>query len=354
MHAVILAGGEGKRLWPISKADRPKFFLKFEDKISLLQKTFLRANSLKTVKNIITITGENYINQIKLDYSELYSSQKPCRNEFLVEPSPKDTAAAILASAMFVEKKYGPDETILILPTDHLIANQVGFAEAVVKGRKAASRGKIVTFGITPTYGEVNYGYIETQNNKFKRFVEKPTKNLAEEYFLSGKFLWNSGILCSVVKVLLTEMKYYCPDLFKKVEQAFSSFVNHNSANKEETFLDKHFWESIENISVDYALMEKSKKIAVIPCDIDWNDIGNWNSIGKLKATDMNGNNINGNALTYNVSNCYIESRGKMIAAVGVKNLAIIETENGLLIVDRQNVADVKEIFSMIKEKARL
>ncbi|RTK92043.1 MAG: mannose-1-phosphate guanylyltransferase/mannose-6-phosphate isomerase [Rickettsiales bacterium] len=351
MHAVILAGGKGARLWPVSTEKTPKFLIKLQNGKNLLQKTFQRISKIDSIKNIVTVTNNNYFLQIKEHYSAI---NKHINSEYIIEPSGKDTAAAILSSVMYIGKHYGLDEMVLVVPTDHIIHKHKAFNDAVSRATILAKSGKIITFGINPTYAEENYGYIEYKQNKVLSFKEKPTKEIAKKYLKSGNYLWNSGMLCFSVRTFLDEMKKYCPNIFQIVQGALDSSEYMGKINYREVHLNEIIWQEAQTISIDYALLEKTKKIAVIPCDIEWSDMGNWNSISKSAPTDINGNNIKGNAIAYNVSNCYIESHGKFIAAVGVKNLAIIETENGLLIVDKRNAADVKKISSMINKKAML
>ena len=351
MHAVILAGGKGARLWPVSTEKTPKFLIKQQNGKSLVQTTFERMNRISFIKNIVTVTNNNYFVQIKEHYSEI---NKAINYEYIIEPSGKDTAAAILSSVIHIGKHYGLDEIVLVVPTDHIIHKQKTFNDAVSRAKILAKSGKIIAFGITPTYVEENYGYIKHKKNKVLSFKEKPTKETAKKYFKSGNYLWNSGMLCFTARTFLEEMQKYCPNIFQIVQRALDASEHTNTINYREVYLNKIIWQEASTISIDYALLEKTKKIAVIPCDIEWSDMGNWNSISKSAPTDLNGNNIKGNAITYNVLNCYIESNSKIIAAVGVKNLAIIETENGLLIVDKRNAADVKKISSMINKKAAL
>ncbi len=351
MHVIILAGGKGMRLWPASTEEKPKFFIKLNSQKSLLQNTFERVTKIGLVTNIITVTNKNYLHQIKSQYSEIKTN---IDLSYIIEPSGKDTTAVILSSVLYIHKHYGPNQMVLIVPTDHIIENPNIFQNALKKAKILAESEKIVTFGITPTHAEENYGYIEYSKNKVINFKEKPTREIAKKYLELGNFLWNSGILCSLADTLIEEMKINCPEIFNIIEKTLhlSKYIDHK--NIQEVYLDKNIWHDVPSISIDYALLEKTKKIAVVPCEINWRDIGNWNSISKLTSTDINGNNIQGNAMAFKASDCYIQSNGRMIAVIGVKNLAIIETENGLLIVNKKNVADVREVFSMMKEKETL
>ncbi|GAB4169068.1 MAG: hypothetical protein Tsb006_7310 [Rickettsiaceae bacterium] len=388
MHAVILAGGVGSRLWPVSTQKQPKPFIRLEDNMSLLQKSFMRASAIKEIINIVTVTNVDFVSKVIDHYNELvlddsaelcgrskersldgscmsdkqqrhtqakstdYSSLKRASDlELIVEPFARDTAAAITAAAIHIEELYGPDEVILVLPSDHIISDQDAFSKAVAKAGKIAKNGKVVTFGIKPSHAEVGYGYIKFRGSKVTKFIEKPTLESAKKLLEAKDVLWNSGILCFTARTFINEMEKHCREDLGKVTQSMHSSVQVKQAGYRKILLNPAFWQSIKPISIDYALMEKSDQVSVVPCSIDWHDVGNWDSMSKLGLKDINGNNVKGNALIHNVSDCYIESSGSIIAAVGVKNLAIIETKNGFLVVDKKNAASVKEIFSLLKEK---
>ena len=356
MHAVILAGGAGSRLWPVSTRQKPKPFIKVNNE-SFIQKAFIRAIEIESVRNIITVTTSDCVSAVKEQYDEVNTiTSNSIRKELIIEPSGRDTAAAIAAAVVHVLHNYGPDEVILILPSDHIILDSVAFSNAVLQAQSLAKQGKIVTFGIKPFYPETSYGYIEYINNEAIRFIEKPSFALAIGYLKSEKFLWNSGILCCTAKTIIKELETHCFDMLSRVIQAIhTSISSTNSGYYRELLLSSLIWETIAEISIDYALLEKSSQIAVVACDIGWSDIGNWESMSMLKPKDKDGNRVKGNVKLYDSINCYVESgSNKTIAVVGVKNLAIIESENGFLVINKKKVSSAKEIFADLQEKSKL
>ena len=354
MHAVILAGGQGSRLWPISNKQTPKQFVNIGDE-NLLQKAFKRASNIDSVQNIITITNSDYLAEVKKSYShipKIKGNKYSC--EIIIEPSPKDTAAAITAAAVHISLNYGPNQPIIILPSDHIITDSSAFIESVQKAKKMALQNKIVTLGIKPTHPETNYGYIEYNENEVVSFKEKPSLTAAIEYIASGKFLWNSGILCFTVGVLINEMKKYCPSLLSIIKQSINRSFTYGLDDKE-IFLNEYLWDNLPKISIDYALLEKTNQIAVLPCSIGWNDVGNWQAMSKMGVKDEKGNSIKGNVTLHDSNNCYVENKSqKTIALIGVQNLTVIETKEGFLIMDKNNAVVPKEIFATLQEKSIL
>ena len=357
MHAVILAGGTGSRLWPVSTKQKPKPFIKVNNE-SFIQKAFIRAIDVKSVHNIITVTTLDCVPEVKNQYSEITNViDNSIKKELIIEPCGMDTAAAIAAAAVHIFSDYGPDEMMLILPSDHIILDSVAFSKAVLKAQNLAKNGKIVTFGIKPSYPEVGYGYIEYTNNEVVRFIEKPSFGLALDYLKSEKFLWNSGILCCSAKTIIKELEEtHCFDILSTVTKAiYASKSSTNLDYYRELFLNSLIWETIPEISIDYALLEKSKQIAVVACDIGWSDVGNWESMSRLKPKDKNGNRVKGNVKLYDSIDCYVESdSNKTIAVVGVKDLAIIESEHGFLVIDKKKASSAIEIFANLQEKSQL
>ncbi|MDP5020939.1 MAG: mannose-1-phosphate guanylyltransferase, partial [Rickettsiaceae bacterium] len=221
MQAVVLSGGVGSRLWPISSKICPKPFLVLEDGQSLLQKAYLRAVNLDLVTDIITVANQDLFSRIQDEYSRVERLvTHPITSRFILEPFGRNTASAISAAALQIEEYYGPDEVMLVLPADHLILDQGRFGDAVHRAQKLALDGELVTFGIKPNSPETGYGYIEYHGNKVERFVEKPSLELAQEYLQKGNFLWNSGIFCFTAGSILREMARYCPVILDNVRCA--------------------------------------------------------------------------------------------------------------------------------------
>jgi mannose-1-phosphate guanylyltransferase / mannose-6-phosphate isomerase len=344
---TILCGGAGSRLWPVSRELHPKPFIRLADGQSLLQKAFLRGAALPDVAELLTVTNRELLFKTKDEFLEVNKSGLTA--SFILEPVGRNTAAAIAAAALYVAKNHGKDAIMLVLAADHLIADQSAFADVVAKAVVLALAGKIVTFGITPHAPETGYGYIEADGNTVLRFVEKPSPDKAEEYLKSGRFLWNSGMFCFSAEVMLREMEVHCPDILS----ATTACVAQSRALEGQGFaqleLDQALFSKVPSISVDYAVMERSASIAVVPCSIGWSDIGSWGSLSDLSEPDGDGNRIDGEVLLHEVKNCYIQSRDRIVGAVGVNNLVIVDTPDALLIADKFRSQDVGRLYAELK-----
>ena len=342
---VIISGGAGSRLWPVSREFHPKPFMQV-DEHSLIQKTFLRAAKLHEVGDIITVTSQDTLFLTRDAYLGLKSKKK---QHFILEPIGRNTAPAIAASALCAQKLFGDDAVLLIMAADHLIQKCDLFQEAVQQAIELAKAGRIVTFGIQPSTPETGYGYIESNGTDVIRFIEKPDYQHAVEYVEAG-FLWNAGIFCFTVGTILDELNKYAAEVIEHVQKALDlSVVN----DEYEYILDLEEFVQAPDISIDYAIMEKSAKVSVVSCDIGWSDIGSWDSLSELTASDENGNQLDNNtdAILVNSRNNYIKSNGnRMIAAVGVDDLIIVDTPDALLIASRASAQDVKKVVTQLKK----
>ena len=343
---TILSGGLGSRLWPISRQLHPKPFIKLKDGQSLLQKTFSRAVSLPCVREILTVTHRELFFQSRDSYRKLNHN---IYTSFLLEPFGRNTAPAIVAASLLMAKKYGRDITLLTLPADHIIKDQKAFKEAVKKATTLAQEEKLVTFGILPSSPQTGYGYMEVDGHTVLRFVEKPTEKTAKEYKDSGRFLWNSGLFCFRADTLLKEMKNHCPEIVFTVKKCLESSTICN--NPELIELDPSSFQNVKDISIDYAVMEKSNQVAVVPCDMGWSDIGSWLEMGQLVPPDENNNHIQGDILLEDVNNCMIQSDHRLIAGLGIHHLIVIDSPDALLIVHKDRAQDVKKIFQQLKKQ---
>ena len=272
---------------------------------------------------------------------------------YLLEPFGRNTAPAIAAAALHVANRHGPDATLLILPADHLISDQAGFAAAVAQARQLATEGWLVTFGIQPTAPETGFGYIEAGaalNGGYQvaRFVEKPTRDKAAEYLAAGNFTWNSGMFCFTAGALIDALRTHAPDLLAAVEATLAA----TDFTKAPPVLASEQFKQVPDISIDYAVMEKAAQVAgvaVVPAAFDWSDIGSWNALAELTAADGSGNRINGEAVLVDAINCYVQGGDRIVAAVGVDNLLIIDTADALLVADRSRAQDVKAVVQQLK-----
>ncbi|QAU35529.1 mannose-1-phosphate guanylyltransferase/mannose-6-phosphate isomerase [Janthinobacterium sp. 17J80-10] len=344
---TILCGGAGSRLWPVSRESHPKPFIRLADGQSLLQKAFLRGAMLPNVREILTVANRELLFKTQDDFREVNDGK--LATSFILEPFGRNTAAAIAAAALHVAQAHGEDAVMLVLAADHLIADQEAFSLAVSEAVALARQGKLVTFGIQPDAPETGYGYIEANGNQVLRFVEKPSLAKAEEYLASGSFFWNSGIFCFEAGVMLQALEQHCPDILGATATCMTASRAAQGKDFSQIELDPDSFALVPDNSIDYAVMEKSSQVAVVPCDIGWSDIGSWSALGNLTNSDEQGNRINGEALLHDVSNCYIRSGKRLIGAVGLDNLIIVDTPDALLVADRSRVQDVKHLYAALK-----
>ncbi len=348
---TILCGGAGSRLWPVSRELHPKPFIRLADGQSLLQKAWLRGAVLPHVVETLTVTNRELFFKTEDEYREVAAipSNHDLSNSFILEPFGRNTAPAIAAAALQVAATHGEETCLLVLAADHLIADQAAFAQAVAAAMELAAQGKLVTFGIQPDMPETGYGYIEADGNDVKRFVEKPNLETAREYVASGRYLWNSGMFCFQAGSMLREMKQHCPAILEAVRSCIeqSRYAEGNGFSQLE--LDAPLFKQVPDDSIDYAVMEKSANVAVVPCSIGWSDIGSWAALGDLTEPDAQGNRIEGEVILHDVNNCYIQSNHRLVGAVGIKDLLVIDTPDAVLIADRSSAQDVKHIFARLK-----
>ncbi|PPK45314.1 mannose-1-phosphate guanylyltransferase [Trinickia symbiotica] len=347
MIPIILCGGVGSRLWPVSRELHPKPFIRLSDGRSLLQKAFLRAASLPDVKEILTVTNRELFFKAEDEFREINTDR--IGTSFICEPFGRNTAAAIAAAVSRVAETSGADTLMLVLAADHLVADELAFAKAVDEAAKLADGGKIVTFGIRPETPETGYGYIEADGNTVLRFIEKPPLEKAREYVASEGFYWNSGMFCFTVAAMLREMKQHCPDILDAVSSCMRESRISNGEGWTQVQLDPKTFGAVREDSIDYAVMEKSGNVSVVPCSIGWSDIGSWTAVSELSKPDSHGNRIEGEALLHDVDNCYLMSRDRIIGAVGVENLIVIDTPDALLVAKRERAQEVRHIYAQLK-----
>lgn len=346
---TILCGGSGSRLWPVSRELHPKPFIRLGDGQSLLQKAFLRGAQLPGVAEILTVTNRDLFFKTEDEFREV--NRIGLRTSYLLEPFGRNTAAAIAAAALSVAKKHGEEALLLVLAADHLIADQAAFAVAVAQATELASGGKLVTFGIQPDAPETGYGYIEAEGQQVLRFVEKPSRAKAQEYLESGHFLWNSGMFCFTAGNILGAMAQHCPDVLAATKACLEQSRQAEGKNFSQVELDASTFNCVPDISIDYAVMEKSAQVAVVPCAIGWSDIGSWNALGDLMAPDANGNRVRGDAMLHSTRNCTVQSDDRLVGAVGIEDLIIIDTPDALLVANKSCVQEVRHIYAELKAR---
>lgn len=346
---VILCGGAGSRLWPVSREHHPKPFIRLADGQSLLQKAFLRGAHLPGVDEVLTVTNRELFFKTEDEFREV--NKDKIATSFILEPFGRNTSAAIAAAALHIAKTHGPETVMLVLAADHLIADQAAFAAAVEVAMTLAQTGSLVTFGIRPEAAETGYGYIETDGNKVVRFVEKPSLEKAQEYLAIGNFLWNSGMFCFQAGAMLKAMEKHCPDILVATKTCLDKSRTATGKAFAEITLDPETFALIPDDSIDYSVMERSDEIVVVPCNIGWSDIGSWSALGDLSPPDAGGNRVEGEALLHDVTNCYVQSNKRLVGAVGVNNLIIVDTPDALLVADKSRAQDVKHLYAALKLK---
>lgn len=346
---IILCGGVGSRLWPVSRELHPKPFIRLSDGQSLFQKAYIRGATLPHIKDILVVTNKGFLFKIIEEVSEI--KQQDISTTYITEPFGRNTTAAIASAMLQIIKSHGEDALMLVLAADHLISDQDAFQSAVSEATQLAQLNKLVTFGISPTEPKTEYGYIETDVNQVLRFVEKPALEVAEQYLASGRFLWNSGMFLFSAGNMLKAMQTHCPDILDAVTYCFNHSQTLTHQHGVELELEERSFALVPDNSIDYAIMEKSENIAVVPCQIGWSDLGSWTSIDELTQPDLTGNRIEGEALLHDVKNCHIKSQHRLVGAVGVEDLLIIDTSDALLVANKSRAQDVKHIYAQLKER---
>jgi len=343
MYGLILAGGSGSRLWPLSRELYPKQLLNIQNTESLLQATFLRLKEYINPNEIISMTGVKHLSNVRYQLSAV--TENPV---VLSEPIAKNTAPAIILGAKFITETSKSDPVILVVPSDHMIKDTKSFIETVKEGEKIAEQGYIVTFGIKPSYPETGYGYINTtdvkisEGYKVNKFVEKPDAKTAEKYISEGNYYWNSGIFMFKASVLLEEASKCAPEIYNNLK----NFDFTKSSEIPFTEFDK-----MPSISIDYAVMEKSDKIALVQLKSDWNDLGSWKSIYDVSKKDENGNVKIGHVIDEGSKNSFVYSSSKLVATVGLEDIVLVETEDAILACRADKTQDVKKIFDTLKKQ---
>jgi mannose-1-phosphate guanylyltransferase/mannose-6-phosphate isomerase len=345
---IILSGGSGTRLWPVSRENFPKPFIKTNDNFNLLQKTLNRVLSLDDVEEITTVTNKDYLFLTKSSY-EYLSKTKTVFHNYILEPLGKNTCPAITAAAIEVLAKHGENAIMLVLPSDHVITNQLEFEGSVRSACSYAIKNKLVIFGVKPTSVQVGYGYIEAEGEDVIRFIEKPNYSKAQEFILSDNFFWNSGMFCFKASVFLEELCKFNFGIYKGISNAIDNGFRKNMNT--ELFLDKKFFDLIENISIDCAVLEKSDKIKMIKTNMGWSDVGTWDSFMDQVNPSLEGNRAIGTTdiLFEKSSNCSVYSEKRFVGLLGVEDIIVIETADAVLIVNKKNSNDIKLFVNKLK-----
>lgn len=345
---IILSGGAGLRLWPVSRPIHPKPFIEIGGK-ALLEQALRRASLV--ADEVLIVTSENNYSQTENLLENMPNAPK---TSYLLEPFARNTAPAIALAVRHIKEVYGAAAVCLVLAADHLISDDDAFKQAVDEACKEAKEGNLVVFGIRPTSPETGYGYLEVASvgnapQPLIRFIEKPNQTQAQNYLAEGRYYWNSGLFCFTAEVMAQNLETHAIDVWSASEGVFSSVRVVETIHH----YDKSAFLELPDISIDYAVMEKANKISMIPASFGWSDVGSWDAFASAHQCDDQGNSITGNSRVYfsATKNTYIEStsnESKVIAAVGLENLVIIDTSDALLIADRGNSDSIKTVVNSI------
>ncbi|EIM9278252.1 mannose-1-phosphate guanylyltransferase/mannose-6-phosphate isomerase [Escherichia coli] len=346
---IIMAGGSGTRLWPLSRSLYPKQFLSLINENSLLQETLKRLDGLNCFPPVIVSNNEH-----RFIVAEQLRQFGVDDFQIILEPVGRNTAPAVALAALKSLELHG-DHHMLVLAADHAIQDIEAFHAAVLAAEQESVDNKLVTFGIVPTKPETGYGYIkkgeQVKNSVFKvnSFVEKPDLETAKNYLEQKCYLWNSGMFMFKASVYLDELKKFRPDILAACKESLSSA----STDLDFIRLNSDVFAECPDESIDYAVMEKTQDCVVIPLDADWSDIGSWTSLWEISEKDEHENVSHGDVINYNSRNNYIYSEGSLISTVGVNNLIIVQTKDALLVAQQDNVQDIKKIVEILKKQKR-
>lgn len=351
MVPVILSGGSGTRLWPVSRRAHPKPFMRLLDGESMAEKTLRRAMKVSGNIPALTVTSRDFYFYTRDLYENLYG--KDIEFPFLLEPIGRNTAPAIAMAALQVVADYGQDALMLVMPADHLIRDEDTFQAAVDEARALALRGYLVTFGIHPTHPETGYGYIRkgqeiasSRGFEVSAFVEKPDEETARKYVASGRYDWNSGMFCFSAGVFLEALERHAPEVAESARNCFAQLQQGTHPME----IPEDLFSLCPSISVDYAVMERADNCAVVVGDFGWSDIGTWQALSELYESDEAGNRLHGKAVMVDSQDCFVQSEVRLVAAVGLRNLVIVDTEDAVLVADRDRAQNVGEVVDLLKD----
>jgi mannose-1-phosphate guanylyltransferase len=348
MKVLIMAGGSGERFWPLSTKENPKQLLSLVSEKSMIRETVERVRGLVNFDDIFIATNSIQVEGMKKHIPELRDEN------IIIEPSFRDTAAAIAYGSTYISK-YEENPTIVVLAADHLIEKVDKFLIAIKIAANEASKGNIVTLGIKPTRPETGYGYIKIESSlenvatKAMRFLEKPNYETALDYLDDGHYMWNSGMFIFTYNTIMSELKKYVPNHIEVIKHMKDEIMKFNGLVLSEK--TKLYFNNFERISIDYAVMEKSDLIKCLPVDIGWNDVGGYNSLADLFEKDESNNIVKNARYVFVDSNNNIiigESSDKLITTIGVENMIIVDSKNGLLVCNRDNAQRIKELLKLL------
>jgi mannose-1-phosphate guanylyltransferase len=356
---IILSGGAGTRLWPLSREAAPKPFMALPGSGSasgtLLARTFLRAASLPELAGMVTITNRDYYFHTKDTYADTGVALPP-RMAYLLEPFGRNTAPAVALGALYADATFGAEATLVVLPADHLIRDASAFASAVAHAATLAREGWLATFGIAPATPETGYGYMELGDAlavagafRARRFIEKPPLAAAQAYVADGRHVWNSGMFCFTARTVLEAFEAHAPELMAAVRPVWQALAG----QREESMLeiDPKLFAAAPDVSFDVAVMEKAAKVAVVRAAFDWSDVGSWRAVAELAEADADGNRGAGERVSIATRDTYVHAADRVVATVGVDGLFVVETPDAVLVAHRDHVQRVKDVVGELKAR---
>ncbi len=346
---VILSGGAGTRLWPVSRRSHPKPFMELLDGESLAEKTFRRALAIAGENPVLTVTSRDYYFYTRDLYNGIVGEEHP--HPFLLEPMGRNTAPAIAMAAIYLERKLGTQATMLVMPADHLIRDEEQFRLAVDEAGSLAGRDYLVTFGIHPTHPETGYGYIRKGGRipnsggfGVAAFVEKPDEETARKYVASGDYEWNSGMFCFTAGAFLAALEKHAPEIHRCASSCWDGI----DPFRQPLEIPAELFAACPSVSIDYAVMEKADNCVVVSGDFGWSDIGSWKAISELYESDESGNRVIGKAVLVRSRDCFVQSDKRLVAVVGVNDLVVVDTGDAVLVAHREHAQDVKEVVRQL------